>query len=93
MGSEMKKRLMTSLQFTLGSVYKMGWMSASGEEQAEEYEQSPASACDCVDEQEGLNIKVGSLNGGRRVDYVLQEKPFESLNEYVFAFQSHLTYW
>ena len=37
--------------------------------------------------------QVGALNGGRRVDYVLQERPFESLNEYVFAFQSHLCYW
>ncbi|XP_068709546.1 phospholipase DDHD2-like [Montipora foliosa] len=37
--------------------------------------------------------KVGRLNGGQRIDYVLQEKPIESLNEYLFALGSHVTYW
>lgn len=37
--------------------------------------------------------QVGQLNGGRRVDYVLQEKPIEKLNEYLFALSSHLSYW
>ena len=37
--------------------------------------------------------EVGRLNGGRRVDYVLQEKPIEKLNEYLFALSSHLSYW
>ncbi|TRZ04002.1 hypothetical protein DNTS_001157 [Danionella cerebrum] len=43
-------------------------------------------------EEENL-IKVGMLNGGHRIDYVLQEKPIESFNEYLFALQSHLCYW
>ncbi|XP_041089548.1 phospholipase DDHD2-like isoform X2 [Polyodon spathula] len=43
------------------------------------------------DEEE--HIKIGMLNGGRRIDYVLQEKPIESFNEYLFALQSHLCYW
>lgn len=38
-------------------------------------------------------MKVGMLNGGHRIDYVLQEKPIESFNEYLFALQSHLCYW
>lgn len=38
-------------------------------------------------------IQVGSLNGGRRIDYVLQEKPIEALNDYIFALTSHSTYW
>uniref|UniRef100_A0A8C2UL68 DDHD domain containing 2 n=1 Tax=Chinchilla lanigera TaxID=34839 RepID=A0A8C2UL68_CHILA len=38
-------------------------------------------------------ISVGLLNGGRRIDHVLQEKPIESFNEYLFALQSHLCYW
>lgn len=37
--------------------------------------------------------KVGNLNGGRRLDYVLQEKPIELFNEYIFAFTSHASYW
>lgn len=38
-------------------------------------------------------VKIGMLNGGNRIDYVLQEKPIESFNEYLFALQSHLCYW
>ncbi|XP_073322072.1 triacylglycerol hydrolase DDHD2-like [Pagrus major] len=51
--------------------------------------ESPGSA----EETEQTEIKVGMLNGGRRIDYVLQEKPIESFNEYLFAIQSHLGYW
>lgn len=39
------------------------------------------------------NIKPGILNKGNRVDYVLQEAPIESFNEYLFAVGSHLCYW
>ena len=35
----------------------------------------------------------GQLNNGRRIDYVLQERPLEAFNDYLFAFQSHLCYW
>ncbi|XP_067400998.1 phospholipase DDHD2 isoform X5 [Emydura macquarii macquarii] len=38
-------------------------------------------------------VNVGMLNGGHRIDYVLQEKPIESFNEYLFALQGHLCYW
>lgn len=44
-------------------------------------------------EQEERNTKVGTLNRGRRFDFVLQETPIESFNEYLFAIQSHLCYW
>ncbi|XP_056113026.1 SEC23-interacting protein isoform X1 [Rhinichthys klamathensis goyatoka] len=43
--------------------------------------------------EEETHVKVGLLNGGNRIDYVLQEKPIESFNEYLFALQSHLCYW
>ncbi|XP_064164295.1 phospholipase DDHD2-like [Anguilla rostrata] len=42
---------------------------------------------------EEQGVQTGMLNGGRRVDYVLQETPIESFNEYLFALQSHLCYW
>lgn len=45
------------------------------------------------EQTEHAEIKVGMLNGGRRIDFVLQEKPIESFNEYLFAIQSHLCYW
>lgn len=41
----------------------------------------------------GEAVEVGRLNGGQRIDYVLQEKPIESLNEYLFALGSHVCYW
>ncbi|XP_032869528.1 phospholipase DDHD2 [Amblyraja radiata] len=44
-------------------------------------------------EEEKREVKIGMLNGGHRIDYVLQEKPIESFNEYLFALQSHLCYW
>ncbi|XP_075063129.1 triacylglycerol hydrolase DDHD2 isoform X2 [Mixophyes fleayi] len=43
--------------------------------------------------EEPIHLDVGMLNGGQRFDYVLQEKPIESFNEYLFALQSHLCYW
>ena len=54
-----------------------------------------ACVCVCVIVPEPVEAeaKVGQLNRGRRVDYVLQEKPIEKLNEYLFALSSHLSYW
>lgn len=43
--------------------------------------------------EEASLVNVGRLNGGNRIDYVLQEKPIESFNEYLFALQGHLCYW
>ena len=39
------------------------------------------------------NLRLGQLNGGKRIDYVLQEAPLESFNEYLFAMGSHACYW
>ncbi|XP_012559446.2 SEC23-interacting protein [Hydra vulgaris] len=38
-------------------------------------------------------FNFGLINGGKRVDYVLQERPLEMLNEYLFALSSHACYW
>lgn len=46
-----------------------------------------------VQKEEEPQVKIGMLNRGNRIDYVLQEKPIESFNEYLFALQSHLCYW
>lgn len=35
----------------------------------------------------------GKINNGKRIDYVLQESPIESFNEYLFALASHACYW
>uniref|UniRef100_A0AAG5CY66 DDHD domain-containing protein n=1 Tax=Anopheles atroparvus TaxID=41427 RepID=A0AAG5CY66_ANOAO len=39
------------------------------------------------------SLPLGRLNQTRRVDYVLQEAPFEFINEYLFALTSHVCYW
>ncbi|XP_066475161.1 SEC23-interacting protein [Tiliqua scincoides] len=62
------------------------------EEEKDEAEEKITESPD-LSKDEDLAIKVGLLNGGRRIDYVLQEKPIESFNEYLFALQSHLCYW
>ncbi|KAJ6669026.1 hypothetical protein lerEdw1_007835 [Lerista edwardsae] len=62
------------------------------EEEKDEAEEKIIESPD-LSKDEDLAIKVGLLNGGRRIDYVLQEKPIESFNEYLFALQSHLCYW
>ncbi|XP_070539993.1 triacylglycerol hydrolase DDHD2-like [Ptychodera flava] len=41
----------------------------------------------------GDELKLGALNKGNRIDFVLQEKPIESFNEYLFALGSHACYW
>ncbi|KAM9847532.1 SEC23-interacting protein isoform 1-T1 [Aulostomus maculatus] len=61
------------------------------EKQAEEEQKIPESPE--PQREEEPQVKVGMLNGGNRIDYVLQEKPIESFNEYLFALQSHLCYW
>ena len=39
------------------------------------------------------DVFVGLLNEGRRIDYVLQERPIESFNDYMFSLTSHGCYW
>jgi hypothetical protein len=38
-------------------------------------------------------VQIGHLNGGNRIDHVLQEKTIEMINEYLFALSSHSSYW
>lgn len=61
------------------------------EKQAQEEQKIPESPE--PQREEEPQVKMGMLNGGNRIDYVLQEKPIESFNEYLFALQSHLCYW
>jgi len=57
----------------------------------------PINHCSCIcshaENTDGQEIKIGKLNEGNRIDCVLQEKPIEKLNEYLFALSSHLCYW
>lgn len=40
-----------------------------------------------------IDVPLGVLNEGKRIDYVLQEAPLEFFNEYIFALTSHVCYW
>uniref|UniRef100_A0A8C5IJE7 DDHD domain-containing protein n=1 Tax=Junco hyemalis TaxID=40217 RepID=A0A8C5IJE7_JUNHY len=62
---------------------------AGAEKQPDTRAEEPPAAV----KEETPPINVGRLNGGNRIDYVLQEKPIESFNEYLFALQGHLCYW
>ncbi|XP_061527686.1 phospholipase DDHD2 [Phycodurus eques] len=63
------------------------------ETQGESEEAESSVSTEQPQQAEQAQTKVGMLNGGRRIDFVLQEKPIESFNEYLFAIQSHLCYW
>ncbi|NXF21980.1 DDHD2 Phospholipase, partial [Rhodinocichla rosea] len=62
---------------------------AGAEKQPDTKAEEPPAAV----KEETPPINVGRLNRGNRIDYVLQEKPIESFNEYLFALQGHLCYW
>lgn len=103
-GTDLKQRIKDSLKNTINSFYQFAKFNQSitaqpsldeevdrvleneivrkeNDEFQEEIEQQPT------------DLSLGMLNGGRRIDYVLQEAPFEFFNEYIFALSSHVCYW
>ncbi|XP_006831561.1 PREDICTED: SEC23-interacting protein [Chrysochloris asiatica] len=109
MGSDLKQGFISSLKSAWQTLNEFARAHTSSTQLQEELEkvanQIKAEEEKQVDEAEKIIEgpdfskdedylgKVGLLNGGRRIDYVLQEKPIESFNEYLFALQSHLCYW
>ncbi|KFQ07838.1 Phospholipase DDHD2, partial [Haliaeetus albicilla] len=102
MSVDLKNNLLGSLRvawqsFTRAPLPAVEAASTDAEAEAEaSVEKQPDTKPDetppAVKEEAPL-INVGRLNGGNRIDYVLQEKPIESFNEYLFALQGHLCYW
>ncbi|KAJ9577954.1 hypothetical protein L9F63_025185, partial [Diploptera punctata] len=102
-GADLKQRLVESVRSTWNTVYQLAMFHRSDdqalqqevdqvlEEQLQKQNELeyPQSGMEETDE----DVCVGQLNGGRRIDYVLQEAPFESFNEYLFALQTHVCYW
>ncbi|XP_058050419.1 phospholipase DDHD2 isoform X1 [Ahaetulla prasina] len=72
-----------------GDVEQESEAETSMEKQPEEKPEEPTTSA----KEDPPPVNVGLLNGGHRIDYVLQEKPIESFNEYLFALQGHLCYW
>ncbi|XP_009467164.1 PREDICTED: phospholipase DDHD2 [Nipponia nippon] len=102
MSVDLKNNLLGSLRvawqsFTRAPLPAVEAASTDTEAEAEagtekQPETKPDESPTAVKEEASL-INVGRLNGGNRIDYVLQEKPIESFNEYLFALQGHLCYW
>uniref|UniRef100_A0A2K5D6C7 DDHD domain containing 2 n=1 Tax=Aotus nancymaae TaxID=37293 RepID=A0A2K5D6C7_AOTNA len=104
MSMDLKNNLLGSLRMAWKSFTRAPYPALQASEMAEETEAEPESTSEKSSDvnteetsvtvkEEVLPINVGMLNGGQRIDYVLQEKPIESFNEYLFALQSHLCYW
>lgn len=101
-GADLKQKLIDSIRTTWNSVYQLALFhkpdnSALEREidkvVEEQLQQTPSEPEQPSNDDGGADIKVGNLNGGRRIDYVLQEAPFEYINEYIFALTSHVCYW
>ncbi|XP_032324484.1 phospholipase DDHD2 isoform X2 [Camelus ferus] len=104
MSMDLKNNLLGSLRMAWKSFTRAPYPALQASETAEETEAEPESGSEkpsdvsteespAAGKEDAPPINVGMLNGGQRIDYVLQEKPIESFNEYLFALQSHLCYW
>ncbi|NWX93325.1 DDHD2 Phospholipase, partial [Nothoprocta pentlandii] len=98
MSVDLKNNLLGSLRvawqsFTRAPLPAVEAAEAEGETSAEAQTETKAEESPEPAKEEASAINVGMLNGGQRIDYVLQEKPIESFNEYLFALQGHLCYW
>ncbi|CAL8071841.1 unnamed protein product [Orchesella dallaii] len=99
-GADIKQKLVDAVKTTWNTVYQYTGLNARSQEETLETEIQNAIAGEIekrseVDggEDDNSNIHIGSLNGGRRIDHVLQEAPYETFNEYVFAMSTHVGYW
>jgi len=100
LGADLKERFFGSVRSTWSTMQSLSFMTPSAND-------DPLDATEEVpDDLEPENIgedqvvslrpepiTIGKLNGGNRIDYVLQEAPLESFNEYLFALTSHVVYW
>jgi hypothetical protein len=50
-------------------------------------------SADDSSQESAFKVVTGRLNGGRRIDYMLQEKEIDRANEYVAALAAHSCYW
>ncbi|KAJ8706602.1 hypothetical protein PYW07_012680 [Mythimna separata] len=96
-GADLKQKLLESLKSTWNK-----WKAAPPTDgQLEKVVEEELEKEQLTEDKEELAREIelstpdnlGRLNGGRRVDYVLQEAPLEMINEYLFAMSSHVGYW
>ncbi|XP_043252633.1 SEC23-interacting protein isoform X1 [Colletes gigas] len=101
-GADLKQKILDSVRSTWNSVYQLAVFHKPDNSVLEreidkvveeQLQQTPTVPEQQSNDDGGADFKVGRLNGGRRIDYVLQEAPFEYINEYIFALTSHVCYW
>ncbi|CAG4973985.1 unnamed protein product [Colias eurytheme] len=97
-GADIKQKLIESIKSTWSSMWKTqpppsDQLEKVVEEEMEKEELVEECKEDVSEEPQATPEMLGRLNDGRRVDYVLQEAPFEMINEYLFAMTSHVCYW
>lgn len=100
-GASIKHHLVEGMRNMWQQLNDLARSHTSGSQNTEQQEQltvetepSGSSFTDVVDSTVSEEaMPIGMLNKGRRIDHVLQEKPIEKLNEYLFALSSHLCYW
>lgn len=102
-GADLKQKVLDSVKNTWNSIFQLSMFYKPDnqalaneidkvvEEQLQQSQNEMEQRSN--DDEHGANITIGKLNGGRRIDYVLQEAPFEYINEYIFALTSHICYW
>lgn len=103
-GADIKHKIMESLKSTWNSINEFAKAHRSNPLSLEEQVDTQMSSVlhDLDDDKSDTasqvsnyedDIVIGQLNEGRRIDYVLQERPIESFNDYIFALTSHGCYW
>ncbi|KAJ2942344.1 hypothetical protein O0L34_g15894 [Tuta absoluta] len=96
-GADIKQKLIESFRSTWTSMWKTTPPTSNTALEKvveEELEKEPMTEKEATITEEALTPEMlGALNSGRRVDYVLQEAPFEMINEYLSSMTSHVCYW
>ncbi|KAG7306608.1 hypothetical protein JYU34_007978 [Plutella xylostella] len=100
-GADLKQKLVESIKSTWASVWRTPppntlLLEKVVEEELEKEVNKEEEAIDTPPASPApvdVSQLLGALNGGARVDHVLQEAPFEMINEYLFAMSSHVGYW
>jgi len=88
-GTDLKQKFLESIK----AVYQTFTRTDDNFEQVMENEMHKPEEYETSNECQSPQVVLGKLNSGGRVDYVLQEAPFESFNEYLFALSAHVAYW
>jgi len=89
-GADFKHKVLESIRLTWNTVSQLTSFTSTNLEQEVDNAISTELPTeeDISDGKEEKSIPMGSLNGGRRIDYVLQEAPHQILNELVLIFHT-----